>query len=118
MADRSATSTSSSTAASWPAPAPIPTAPAMRPEARKRQHGSTRASGASTRLSSTVQFASLRGSGFAGHGDLEGLTNLAHPLIAEAAETLDQRCQRDALHRIEVDDRGPWDRILAWLEQH
>jgi hypothetical protein len=57
-------------------------------------------------------------SAFAGDGDLEGFADLQHPLVAEAAETLDQRRQRDALERIEIDDRCAWHGIVARLQQH
>jgi hypothetical protein len=57
-------------------------------------------------------------SDFAGDGDLQGSADLTHPLVAESAEALDERPQRHALDRIEVDDRGPWNGVLARLEQH
>src|SRR4051794_32024926 len=54
----------------------------------------------------------------AGDGDLERLTDLAHSLIAESAEALDQRADGDAFDRIEIDGRPPRDWILCRLEQH
>jgi hypothetical protein len=57
-------------------------------------------------------------SGFTGDGDLQGSANLTHPLVAESAEALDERPQRHALDRVEVDDRGQWNGVLARLEQH
>ena len=57
-------------------------------------------------------------SGFAGDRDLEGSADLSHPLIAESAEALDERSERHALDRIEVDDGGPRDGVLVRLEQH
>lgn len=36
-------------------------------------------------------------SAFAGDGDLEGLADLTHPLIAESAKPLDERPERHAL---------------------
>ena len=57
-------------------------------------------------------------SAFAGDGDLEGLADLAHPVIAESAETLDERPERHALDRVEIHDRGLRHRVIAWLEQH
>jgi hypothetical protein len=57
-------------------------------------------------------------SDFAGDGDLQGSADLTHPLVAESAEALDERPQRHALDRVEVDDPGPWNGVLARLEQH
>jgi hypothetical protein len=54
----------------------------------------------------------------AGDGDFEGGADRTHPIIAEPAEAFDKRSERDALDRIEVDDRCPRNRILAWFEQH
>ena len=54
----------------------------------------------------------------AGDGDFEGAADLAHPLVAETAEPFDQRPERHALDRVEVDDRCPRDRIHGRLEQH
>ena len=54
----------------------------------------------------------------AGHGDFEGAADLIHPLVAETAEPFDERSERHALDRVEVDDRFPWDRIRGRLEQH
>lgn len=43
-------------------------------------------------------------SAFAGHRDLEGFADLAHSLIAESAEALDERSERDTFNRVEIHD--------------
>lgn len=43
-------------------------------------------------------------SGFAAHGDLEGVAYLQHSLVAESAETLDQGRERHAFDRVEIYD--------------
>ena len=52
-------------------------------------------------------------SSFAGDGDLEGFADLTHSAIAQSPEALDKCSERHALDRVEVDDRGPRDRILT-----
>ena len=50
--------------------------------------------------------------------DSQRRTDLAHPVVAQATETLRQGSNRDALDRIEIDGRAAWDRILTRLEHH
>ena len=54
----------------------------------------------------------------AGYGDIQGLADLAHALVAEPAETLDKRPERDALDRVEVDSGRARHGIVARLERH
>ncbi len=72
----------------------------------------------SARGSKTLWQLQLAASAFAGYGDLEGTADLTHSLIAEAAEALDEGSERNALDRVEVDDRPPGNGILARLEQY
>jgi hypothetical protein len=48
--------------------------------------------------------------------NLEGVTHLAHPLVAQSTETLDQDADRDAFHRVEVGYARPRNRVLAGFE--
>lgn len=57
-------------------------------------------------------------SAFAGDSDLERLADLEHPVIAESAETLDERPERDALDRIEIYNRPAWHGIVSRLQEH
>jgi hypothetical protein len=56
-------------------------------------------------------------SGLAVDRDLERLADLTHAVVAESAEALDQRPDRDALDRIEIDDRDERDRVVRRLEE-
>lgn len=49
---------------------------------------------------------------------VESCTDLAHALIAQAAQPLGECPDRDALDRIEVHSGRPGDWILRWLEDH
>lgn len=50
-------------------------------------------------------------------GDFECFADFAHTLVAESAEAFDQRPDRNALDRIEVDDRDERDRVVRGLEE-
>jgi hypothetical protein len=50
-------------------------------------------------------------------GDLERFADLPHTVVAESAQAVDQRSNRDALDRVEIDDRNEWDRVARRLEQ-
>ena len=56
------------------------------------------------------------GSETAADGDVESCTDLAHPLIAQAAQSLGECPDRDALDRIEVHGGGSGNWILGWIE--
>jgi hypothetical protein len=63
--------------------------------------------------------------GVAGHaasagtvnGDVERCANLAHPLIAEAPQSLRECSDRNTLYRVEIHCRGPGDGIFSRLEE-
>lgn len=59
----------------------------------------------------------MRSSALAVDGDVERFADLTHTLIAESAQALDQRSDRNALDRIEVDDRDDWDRVVRRFEE-
>lgn len=50
-------------------------------------------------------------------GDFEGFADLVHAVVAESAQALDQRSNRDALDRVEIDDRNKWDWVVWRLEE-
>lgn len=50
-------------------------------------------------------------------GDFERFADLVHAVVAESAQALDQRSNRDALDRVEIDDRNEWDRVVWRLEE-
>jgi hypothetical protein len=50
--------------------------------------------------------------------DLERFAELTHAVVAESAEALDQRPDRNALNRIEIDDRGERDWVSRRLEEN
>jgi hypothetical protein len=54
-------------------------------------------------------------SAVAGNGDVDGLADLQHPLVAESSETLDERRERHTLDGIEIHDRRARDGIVARL---
>jgi len=49
-------------------------------------------------------------------GNLERTADLAHPGIAQASHPFDEDRYRDALDRIEIDARSPWDRVFVRVE--
>lgn len=48
--------------------------------------------------------------------NLEGVTHLSHPLVAQSTEALDQDPDGDAFHGVEVGHASPRDGVLAGLE--
>src|SRR6476659_8262785 len=51
-------------------------------------------------------------------GDLERLADLAHAHAAKSAQAFDQRSYRNALDRIEIDDRYQRNRVVRGLEEN
>jgi len=51
-------------------------------------------------------------------GDGEGVTDLSHALVAQAAGPVDQNSDGHALDRVEIDNAHAGNRIDAWLEHH
>ncbi len=53
---------------------------------------------------------------FAIDGDRQGRADLSHAISAQAAEPFDQKADRHALHRVEVDRARTWHWVLVRLE--
>ena len=51
-------------------------------------------------------------------GDFERFADFTHAVAAESAEALDERSDRNALDRIEIDDRGKRDWVSRRLEEN
>src|SRR5436190_6887609 len=50
-------------------------------------------------------------------GDLERRADLTHAVVAESAESLEERSEGNALDGIEIDDRDERDRVVRRLEE-
>ncbi len=57
-------------------------------------------------------------SAFAVDGDLERVADLMHPVAAQTAQAFDERPDRNALDRIEIDDRDERNRVIRRLEEN
>lgn len=64
-----------------------------------------------------IGVAARAGSAGTVNGDVERCADLAHPLIAEASQSLRECSDRNTLNRVEIHCRGPGDGISRRLEE-